>query len=189
MIPDIARSHKTGLTKFGFSRRRGLTTVVTAALMLTAVTILGSAMVVWSNGNLKVFETALSTTAVNSTNKITENVNIENIAFCTNCGQTKNVINVTLTNTGTIGVTVTQIQVNSTAIKSYYYSKNSPYSTSSCPPPSGITACLPAKILPKQSYTVSAALTGSSMWGSKKPDTITVTTSRGSIFTTQVSPP
>ncbi|MGC1709280.1 MAG: hypothetical protein WA799_05715, partial [Nitrosotalea sp.] len=99
-----------------------------------------------------------------------------------------NVINVTLTNTGTVGVTVTQIKINSTAISSYYYSKNSPYSSSSCPPPSGTSACLPAKILPKQSYTVSATLAGSSTWGSKKPDTITVTTSRGSIFTTQAAP-
>lgn len=192
MAVSIARSYKTGSTKFGFSHRRGLSTVVTTALMLTTVAVLGSALVTWSNGNLKVFETALSTTATNNTNKITENVNIENIAFCTSCGQTnsKNVINVTLTNTGTIGVTVTQIQINGTIISSYYYSKNGPtYSSSSCPPPSGLAACLPAAILPKQSYTVSATLAGSSIWGSKKPDTITVTTARSSIFTTQAAPP
>lgn len=191
MIAVIAGSHKTSLTKFRFSHRRGLATVVTTALMLTTVAVLGSALVAWSNGNLKVFETALSTAATNNTNKITENMNIENIAFCTSCGQanSKNVINVTLTNTGTAGIEVTQIQINSTAITSYYYSKNSPYSSSSCPPLSGTPACLPASILPKQSYTVSAALASSSTWSSKKPDTIIVTTSRGSIFTTQAAPP
>jgi len=173
------------------SSRRGLSTIVTAGIMLSAVAVLGSAVVSWSNGNLKVFEIALSNTAVNSTNKITENISIENIAFCSNCGSvnSKNVTNVTLTNTGTVSVKITQIQLNSTAITSYYYSKNSPYSSSSCPPPSGASTCLPATILPKQSYTVSASLKSPTTWSSQKPDTITVTTARGSTFTTQAAPP
>ena len=173
------------------SSRRGLSTIVTAGIMLSAVSVLGSAVVLWSNGNLKGYETVLSNTAVASTNKITESLAIENIAFCSNCGlaNSKNVANVTLTNTGTVSVKITQIQLNSTAITSYYYSKNSPYSSSSCPPPSGISACLPATILPKQSYTVSATLKSPTKWGSAKPDTITVTTARGSTFTTQAAPP
>ncbi len=172
MTVDIIRSYKTGLTKFGFSRRRGLTTVVTAALMLTAVAVLGSAMVAWSNSNLKTYDLALTTSAANNTNKITENVAIENIVFC-NCGGSKNVINVTLTNTGTIGVNINQIQVNSTIINQYSPSQNS----------------LPANILPQQSYTVAAKLPTNVIWKSKEPDTITVTTSRGSILTTQAAPP
>lgn len=173
------------------TRRRALSTIVTAGIMLSAVAVLGSAVVSWSNGNLKVFETALSITAINSTNKITENVSIENIAFCSNCGSvgSKNVTNVTLTNTGTVGLKITQIQLNSTVITSYYYSKNYPYSSSSCPPPSGVSTCLPATIPPKQSYTVSTSLMYPAKWSSQKPDTITVTTARGSTFTTQAAPP
>ena len=165
------------------SSHRGLSTIVTAGIMLSAVAVLGSAVVTWSSGNLKAFETVLSNTAVANTNKITESVAIENIAFCSNCGpaNSKNVINVTLTNTGTVSVKITQIQINSTTITSYYYSKTSPYSSSSCPPPSGVSACLPATILPKQSYTVSASLNSPAKWSSQKPDTITVTTARGSI--------
>ena len=171
------------------SLHRGLSTIVTAGIMLSAVAVLGSAVVTWSNGNLKAFETALSNTAVANTNKITESVSIENIAFCSNCGlaNSKNVVNVTLTNTGTVSVKITQIQVNSTAITSYYY-KDSPYSSSSCPPPSGISACLPATIMPKQSYMVSASLKSPAKWSSQKPDIITITTARGSIFTTQAAP-
>lgn len=173
------------------SSRRGLSTIVTAGIMLSAVAVLGSALVTWSNGNLKVFEIALSNTAVNSTNRITESVAIENIAFCSNCGVSNsgNVTNVTLTNTGTVSVKITQIQLNSTVIKYYYSSKSYPYSSSSCPPPSGTSACLPTTILPKQSYTVSASLKYPAKWGSQKPDTLTVTTARGSIFTTQAEPP
>ncbi len=173
------------------ARRRALSTIVTTGILMGAVAILGSAIISWSNGNLKVFETALTTTAVNSTNKITENVAIENIVFCSNCGSagSKNVTNVTLTNTGTVGVKITQIQINSTVITSYYNSKSYPYSSSSCPPPSGVSTCLPAVILPKQSYTISASFKYPAKWGSQKPDTITVTTARGSTFTTQAAPP
>ena len=170
---DIIRSHKNYLTKVEFSRRRGLATVVTAALMLTTVAVLGSALVAWSNGNLKVFETALSTTASNNTNKITESLSIENIVFCSNCVSSNgnNVINVTLTNTGTVGITVNQIQVNGTIIENYAESTT-----------------LPVNILPQKSYTVAAQLSAGTMWKSKSPDTITVTTARGSIYTTQAAP-
>jgi|SRR6185312_1406788 len=173
------------------SSHRGLSTIVTAGIMLSAVAVLGSAVVTWSNGNLKAFEMALSNTAISNTNKITESVAIENIAFCSNCGSvnSKNVTNVTLTNTGTVSVKITQIQLNSTAITSYYYKNSYSYSSSSCPPPSGTSTCLPITIPPKQSYTVSASLKYPKTWGSQKPDTITVTTARGSIFTTQAAPP
>ena len=172
-----------------FTSRRGLGTVVTTALMLTAVAILGSTIVAWSNGNLKVYETNLSNTATTNTNKINENLVIENVAFCINCGATsKNVINATITNIGTIPVQVTQIQVNSTAITSYYY-KIASASSPSCPPPSGLSTCLPATILPNKSYLVSAAIPSSKTWASAKPDTITVTTARGSTYTIQAVPP
>lgn len=172
-----------------FTSRRGISAVVTSAMLLTAVAVIGTAVVGWSNSKLTVFETSLANTTASYTNQINENFAIENVAFCNNCGGlgSKNVINVTLTNAGTIPVKITQIQVNNTTIKSYYYSSSSG-SSSSCPPPSGLPTCLPAAIMPKQSYTVSATLS-STTWGSKKPDTITVTTSRGSILTTQGAPP
>ena len=171
---DSVRSHNNDLIKIRFSRRRGLTTVVTAALMLSTVAVLGSALVAWSNGNLKVFETALSTTASNDTNKIVESLSIENIAFCSNCisNNGNNVIDVTLTNTGTVGITVNQIQVNSTVITNYAKG-----------------TALPVNILPQNSYTVYAQLPSGTIWKSKSTDTIIVTTTRGSTYTTQAAPP
>ncbi|MDE1765527.1 MAG: hypothetical protein KGI27_04525 [Thaumarchaeota archaeon] len=173
-MSDSTRFNKKNLTGFRVSCRRGLATIVTTALMLTTVAVLGSALVAWSNGNLKVFETALSTTASNDTNKITESVSIENIVFCHSCNTTNgnNVINVTLTNTGTVGATVSQIQVNGTAIKNY-----------------AKRTILPTNILPQNSYTIAAQLSAGTIWKSKSPDTVTVTTARGSIYTTQAAPP
>jgi len=144
--------------------RRGLSTVVTSAIMLTAVAVMGTAIVTWSNGNLKTFETSLSTLYATNTNKINEFVTIENIAFCQNCfgGQQPHAINVTLTNSGTIGLNVTQITINTSTYK--------------------ITngGLLPGKSnLWELNYN----------WKSQIPITISVTTNRVSIFTTQVSAP
>ena len=161
------------MNKIG-ARRRALSTIVTAGIMLSAVAILGSSVIAWSNGNLKTFETALTKTAVNSTNKINENISIENIAFCNNCVSPTTVINVTLTNTGTVGVKVTKIQINSTS-DSYVMGTS-----------------LPVNILPQKSYLVAVQLPqspSSVQWHSKSVETITVTTSRGSIFTTQAAAP
>ena len=155
--------------------RRGLSTVVTSAIMLTFVAVLGTAMVGWSNGNLKAFENSLANTSVNMTNKINENLVIENVSFCKQCSfppQIAKTINVTLSNTGSLSVKITQIQVNGTIISSY-----------DGHPAQG----LPTNILPGQSYTVEAHI--SNAWASKKVDTITVTTQRGTILTTQAAPP
>ena len=171
---DIHKYPKNGPQKEGFSRRRGLTTVVTTALMLSTVAVLGSSLVAWSNGNLKVFETALSATASNDTNKITESLNIENIFFCHSCNTTNgdNVINVTLTNTGMVGITVNTISVNGTIIRVY-----------------AMGSLLPVNLMPGQSYTVGAQLPPGSIWKSNSPDTFTVTTARNSIYTTEAAPP
>src|SRR5690242_16840693 len=95
--------------------RRGLSTVVTTAIMLSAVAVLGTAVVGWSNSNLKVFETGLSTSSVDKTNKINENLLIENVAFCktTACPTNGfNGVNITLTNVGYDSLAITNIQIN-----------------------------------------------------------------------------
>jgi archaellum component FlaF (FlaF/FlaG flagellin family) len=150
--------------------RRGLSNVVTAAIMLTAVAAMGSGLVAWSHGNLKVFEISLASITSTTTNKINENLAIENVYFCANPCIAPNPahgVNVTLTNIGTLSVNVTQIQINSTN-----------YIKTNC--------CKSVIILPKQSYTMTVWAVA---WVSKDIDTITVTTQRGSIFTTQAAPP
>lgn len=190
---------------FSFKRRRGLSNVVTSAILLTSVAVIGSAMIGWSNSNLKVFETSLSNTTAANTNQLNENLNIENVVFCKNCGTSAsdNVINVTLTNMGTLPINATQIQINTTAIGSFYYSTSSPYSSSVCVQintishtgsSNGPSTCLPAEIMPNHSYQISATLPSSSStlkptWQSKVPDSVTITTGRNTVFTTQVSPP
>lgn len=159
--------------KATLARRRALSSVISAGIMLSAMAILGTTLVSWSNTNLSSRETVLSNTASSNINKINENLVIENIAFCSSCSSPSNkVINVTLTNTGTLSVTVPTIKINSTTITTFAKGTS-----------------LPQNIFPQKSYTVAAQLPTGITWKSKSIDTITVTTARGSIYTTQAAPP
>ena len=61
------------------NKRRAISTVVSTALMLTAVAMIGTGVVVWSNYNLRSFENVLVTSASNKTNTINEIPIIENL--------------------------------------------------------------------------------------------------------------
>ena len=141
--------------------QRGLSTVVATALMLSAVAVLGTTLVLWSNSNLRGYETSLANTASSTTNRINEFLVIENVFFCKNhCNPSA--INITLANYGNIGLNVTQIKINST---------NYPISN---------VALSPSKEY-KWNKTIS--------WRSGKLQNITITTGRGSMFTTTVAGP
>ena len=146
--------------------RRGLSTVITTAIMLTAVAIMGTAIVAWSNGNLRAFEINLASSSSDKTNKINENLLIENVAFCYTCLSGSKGVNITLTNVGYIGLNVTQIQINGSS----FSWKISP----------------PIKISPKVSTLYQKSLP---TWKSNSLETITVTTARGSVYTKQVTSP
>jgi len=155
--------------------RRGLSTVVTGAIMLTFVAVLGTAIVGWSNSNLKAFETSLANSTGTSTNQLNENLIIENIQFCKKaCGvPLSNGLNVTVTNDGTVPFTVSQIQLNSTA-----------YTSASNLVTFGGASYT---ILPKQSTVFGFSKTVT--WHDYDATTVSVTTSRGSIVTTQAVAP
>ena len=96
-----------------FVKRRALSTVVTTALLLTAVAVIGTGVVAWSNYNLRTFEANLVTSTSNNTNKINEIPIIENIVLVPNYPLFGiNSVNVTVTNVGTIGFNVAKIQIS-----------------------------------------------------------------------------
>ena len=90
-------------------RSRGLSTVVTGAIMLSAVAVLGSMIIVWANSNLYVHQQELQDSFSENANKIKEELIIENVWF-------KDLnpdyyLNITLHNPGTIGLNVTEIKL------------------------------------------------------------------------------
>lgn len=105
-------------SKFFMTRkRRGITTVVTTAILLAAVSIMGVMLVGWSNTNLFAQQTQMENSFSQKMNKLNEDIVIENIWFGSSSPET---FNVTLSNIGIIGLNITSIQiVNTTGTVSY----------------------------------------------------------------------
>jgi len=98
--------------------KRGLSTVVTGAILLSAVAIMGVMIVGWANTNLTTHQLALETTLSNTYNKINEKILIEHVWF----GNTGPSINITMNNIGTVGLNVTTIKItNITSSQGYSY--------------------------------------------------------------------
>ena len=146
-----------------FRTRRGLSSIVTSAILLAATVVMGTGLVNWSNTNLSVFQSSLSNTYTTNVNKLNEDLVIENVWFGNNPSK---FLNMTISNTGTVGLNVTAIKINDTTnIVNLSFTNSG--------------------ILPKQQNSTKIAYD----WQSKEPLQITVTTSRGSSFTSQVMSP
>ncbi len=146
------------------SQRRGLSTVVTGVIMLSAVAVLGTAIVAWSNSNLFTNQQILNTQLTTNVNKIKESLVIENIWFKT--GSPK-YINITLNNVGTIGLNVTDIKIDNKTdgtIDKIHQTND---------------AVLPSK---SKSYEIQFD------WQTGIPVKIFIITARDNIFTTEDSP-
>ena len=86
--------------------RRALSTVVTSAILLSAVAVMGTMVVTWANMKLSSQEEALLLTFSNNINKLNEDLMVENVWF----DYVLNNVNVTVTNVGIIGLNVTEIK-------------------------------------------------------------------------------
>jgi archaellum component FlaF (FlaF/FlaG flagellin family) len=142
-----------------FRSRRGISAVV-GAILLAGTTVLGITLVAWASSNVSTTEFMLASSSSSKSNKLSENLSIENVWFKQN---PQPAVNITLTNVGNIGLNVTQVKINDTRTiwptniailsgQAYFYQHNYP-------------------------------------WKSGLPINITLTTARGSIFTTQARPP
>ena len=90
-------------------KRRGLTTVITSAIMMSAVVILGSAGVVWSQTSLNSQQVEMANSVDDYINKLNESMMYEYV-YCSDdpCGT----IIVVLTNVGDVGLDVTKISIS-----------------------------------------------------------------------------
>ena len=87
-------------------RKRALSTIVTTAIILSAVAIMGSLVVGWANMKLGAQEQALSLTFTESINRLNEDFVIENVWY----DYILNNVNVTVTNVGILALNVTEIK-------------------------------------------------------------------------------
>ncbi|TLY02486.1 MAG: hypothetical protein E6K87_07985 [Thaumarchaeota archaeon] len=109
---------------FARRRHRALSTVVTTAMLLTAVVAIGTGLVAWANTNSRTFESILVSSAADKLNTLNEMLIIENVTPSSKCPTTGlNGVNTTVTNTGTMGINVTKITV-SDATQSQTFTKS-----------------------------------------------------------------
>jgi hypothetical protein len=145
-------------------KRRGITTVITSAIMMSAVVILGSAGVVWSQTSLNSQQVEMANSVDDYINKINESMVYEYV-YCSDdpCGT----IIVVLTNVGDVGLDVTKISISD---KISGFNKIHPVSSGS--------------IMPDNSIVVS--ITDPSFSSYSVFDVMTETV-RGNIIQTQIS--
>ena len=86
--------------------KRALSTIVTSAILLSAIAVMGTMVVTWANMKLNDQEQVLSLTFSDNINKLNEDFIIENVWY----DYVLNNVNVTITNVGFIGLNVTEIK-------------------------------------------------------------------------------
>ncbi|MBC8516132.1 MAG: hypothetical protein H8D31_02685 [Nitrosopumilus sp.] len=90
-------------------KRRALATVITSAIMMTAVTIMGGAGVVWSQTSLNSQQMEMADTANDYLNKINESMTFEYVYCDSDPCET---IIVVITNVGDLGVDVSKVTIS-----------------------------------------------------------------------------
>jgi hypothetical protein len=90
--------------------RRGLSTVVTSMLLVTAVSIMGVGLVSWSNSSFATQQLNVANQAASRIDLIRESLVVEDVWFY-NAG-TK--ADITIRNTGDLAITINKIYVNNT---------------------------------------------------------------------------
>ena len=100
--------------------RRAIASVVTSAILLSAVSIMGAMLLAWSNTHLASQQQELEEVFSTKMNKINEDVSFSNVWFATpSGGMTENHLNVTISNVGILGLNVTTIRVVNTTASNY----------------------------------------------------------------------
>jgi hypothetical protein len=145
-----------------FSSHRALSSIVTSMVLLVATVILGSVVIMWSNGSFSVSKAITTTLYTANVNKFTEQLVIENTWFGTTPSK---FINVTMYNVGSTGISVIDIKI-----------KNST-KTMDIP-------IIHGDILPQKTNSTKISYG----WTSKIPVSVIITTAKGTVITTDVSP-
>ena len=145
-------------------KRRGLATVITSAIMMSAVAILGSSGVVWSQTTLTAQQVEMTDSVNNYSNKLNESLVFEYV-YC-NDDPCETIV-VVVTNVGHIGLEVSEISISD---KTTGFNKIQTISSGGIMPQSSIA--IPINDPSFSSHSVLDVMT---------------TTSRGNIIQTQIS--
>lgn len=139
-------------------RRRGIAVVVSTAIILAAVSIMGVSLIGWANTNLATNQMQQTASFNTQMNKLNEDLLVEHIWF----GTSPNTVNVTMNNVGSIGFNVTKIEIkNSTSVLNVMITDGG--------------------IFPSADYSIQETYN----WNSGETVDFTIFTDRGNIYTAQ----
>jgi len=88
--------------------RSGFSTLISTVILVAAVTILGSAILIWANGTLSIEHERIVTVYANSSNTLRESFIVEDIWLSKNPADS---INVTIRNIGDITIKIKEVNV------------------------------------------------------------------------------
>ncbi len=145
-------------------KRRGLATIITSAIMMSSVCVLGSAGVVWSQTSLTTQQAEMTDSVNNYSNKLSESLMFEYV-YCND--EPCETIVVVITNVGEIGLDISEISISD---KTTGFNKIQPISSGGIMPQSSIA--IPINDPSFSSHSVLDVM---------------ATTSRGNIIQTQLS--
>lgn len=161
-------THLKNNTRHYLIKRHALASVVTSAIILSAVSIMGVMMLAWSNSSLATQKQEIEEVFSTQTNKINEDLVFENVWFSSACSGSP-CVNVTISNVGTLGLNVTEMKlIDGTTLAELQ-----------------IFSYTDAGIVPSGTFSTNASYS----WVSGTDYDITVLTERGNQFTTQVIAP
>ena len=92
--------------------RRGISTVVTSVMLVSAVSLMGAFMVSWSSSSFTVQKLNIARAVDDRVNQISENYIVEDVWFFSN--STSSYAKVTVRNTGDVAAKITHVYVNNT---------------------------------------------------------------------------
>ena len=92
---------------FHRSTKRGLSVIVSSAILISAVAVMGTSVTLWSSSISSQKQASLEESFATSVNKLDEHITIEKVWFDTSPVK---LVNVTLSNTGIVGLNVTEIK-------------------------------------------------------------------------------
>lgn len=143
--------------------RRGLATVVTSAILLSATSIMGVMLLGWSQTSFSAQQQEMEDTYNTQINKINEDLVFDNVWFSATCPG--NCVNITMSNVGILGLNVTQMRFDDGAtletLVNFYYTD--------------------AGIVPSETFSTNATYA----WTTGQDIDIIVFTDRGNQFRTQ----
>jgi archaellum component FlaF (FlaF/FlaG flagellin family) len=144
-------------------KRRGLATVVSTGILLSAVAIMGSMLTAWSNSIFATEQEELNTVYADGVNKLNEFLVIEHAWFGNNPSK---FINLTMSNVGNVGLNVTKITLDNSIDKTNLIITD-------------------GGIVPNTDYSTEITYN----WTTTDPIQVSITTEKGSLYQTYVMGP